>query len=339
MNPIRRVLLALAAAMLCSFSSAAVPRPVVKGVYGQDDRLDVFQVDDAKKALADSVASLWDPQLLEYDPRSGAYHLITRSFSDKMGLLCPSEPFRDQPTGPVCTATLVGEDLLLTAGHCVPDLKECAKSWFVFGFAIKDPAGAAPSSVPPSEVYSCAEVVDHYENRTSTRAIRADYALVRLDRKVTGHRIVPIARDDGLAKGDAVFMLGYPSGLPLKVVGGATVRSVSDPGFFLADLDAFGGNSGSPIFNERTNAIEGVLFAGDQDFGLNEDETCVVVARRGQNEGSGEAATKASLLRALIPVPGSARRGAAPARSSAAAPRPEQLTSWRELSGFSRYEP
>lgn len=295
----------------------------MKGIYGQDDRLDVFQADEAQKALADSVASLWEEALLEYDPLSGAYKLFTRSFADKLGL-CPSEPFREQPTGPVCTATLVGDDLLLTAGHCVLNEKECAKSRFVFGFAIKDASGTAPSSVPPTEVYACAEVVSRYVNHNSTSAVRADYALVRLDRKVRGHRIVPISREGGIAKGDAVFMLGYPSGLPLKVVGGAVVRDASDAGFFLADLDAFGGNSGSPIFNARTNAIEGVLFAGDADFGLNEDETCVVVARRGQNEGSGEAATKISLLRSLIPPPG---------------PAPEALGSLRALGRFSRYRP
>lgn len=340
MNSARGALLALAAVMACSFSpaaAAAAPRSPDKGIYGQDNRLDLFQADEAKKALAGSVASQWDEQLLEYDPQAGAYNLITRSFADKLGL-CPSERFREQPTGPVCTATLVGEDLLLTAGHCVLNDKECAQARFVFGFAIKDPAGSAPSAVPPTEVYACAEVVSRYINHNSTSAIRADYALIRLDRKVAGHKIVPIAREDTLAKGDPVFMLGYPSGLPLKVVGGAAVRDASEAGFFLSNLDAFGGNSGSPVFNERTNAIEGILFAGGQDFALNEDETCVVTYRTGQDAGSGEASTKASILSSLVPLPGRARRDP-PRRRSSPARGLEGLASFRDLDGFSRYEP
>lgn len=334
MNGVRGGVLALSAVLMSVISSAAGARPSVKGIYGQDDRMDVFQADDAKKALADSVASLWEEPFLEYDPSSGAYKLFTQSFAQKMGL-CPSEPFRDQPTGPVCTATLVGEDLLLTAGHCVLNEMECAKSRFVFGFSITEAGGSAPSIVPATEVYTCAEVVSRYVNHTSTNAVRADYALVRLDRKVAGHKIVPIARDGDLAKGDSVFMLGYPSGLPLKVVGGATVRDSSAPGFFIADMDAFGGNSGSPIFNERTHAIEGVLFAGDQDYALNEDETCVIVSRRGQNEGSGEAATKTSLLRSLIPLPGK-DEGPQPSRKVINL---EDMTTMREIGGFTRYEP
>lgn len=280
----------------------AAPRFVLTGIHGQDDRLEVFQADASKRALADSVASLWEESSLKYDPKSGTYKLLTENYGEKLGL-CPTEAFREQPAGPNCTATLVGEDVLLTAGHCVLDDKACAQSRFVFGFAITDPGGSAPSSVPSTEVYACAEVVSRYVNPNGARAVRADYALIRLDRKVSGHRIVPISRDDGLAEGDAVFTMGYPFGLPLKVAGGATVRDVSAPGFFVSDVDALVGNSGSPIFNERTNAIEGVLFAGDDDLAWNDDETCYILHRGVQDEGIGEWATKASLFRALIPPP------------------------------------
>lgn len=313
------------------------PRPAVKGIYGEDDRKDLFEADEAKKALADSIASLWDEQLLEYDTQSGSYTLITRSFADKLGL-CPGEPFREQPTGPVCTATLVGEDILLTAGHCVLTAKERAAARFVFGFAIKDDGGAAPATVPATEVYSCAEVLHRYINHDSTASIRADYALVRLDRKVTGHRVLAVAADDTLAKGDALYMFGYPSGLPLKVVDGAKVRDASDPGFFLADLDAFGGNSGSPIFSEKSDAVQGILFAGGYDFRLNADETCVIAYRSGQDEGGGEASTKAALVHPLIHASRAAQEPSQPV-SRLISPSPQSLTSVRELRDFTRYQP
>lgn len=62
-------------------------------------------------------------------------------------------------------------------------------------------------------------------------------------------------------------MIGHPVGLPLKVADDAVV---SDPGdgqtYFEANLDTYGGNSGSAVFNARTGLIEGILVRGAQDF-------------------------------------------------------------------------
>lgn len=36
--------------------------------------------------------------------------------------------------------------------------------------------------------------------------------------------------------------------------------------FFMASLDAFVGNSGSPVFNKETGLVEGILVEGAEDF-------------------------------------------------------------------------
>ena len=57
------------------------------------------------------------------------------------------------------------------------------------------------------------------------------------------------------AKDTLVYALGYPTGLPLKLAGNATVQSVSGTAYFTANLDTFAGNSGSPVFNFATNRV------------------------------------------------------------------------------------
>ena len=61
-------------------------------------------------------------------------------------------------------------------------------------------------------------------------------------------------------------MIGHPSGLPTKFAGGAAVRNNQQNAFFVANLDTYGGNSGSPVFNSNTHAVEGILVRGETDF-------------------------------------------------------------------------
>src|SRR3712207_7230060 len=55
------------------------------------------------------------------------------------------------------------------------------------------------------------------------------------------------------------------SGLPTKIADGARVVR-ANASFFEADLDTFGGNSGSPVFDARTNTVLGLLVRGATDY-------------------------------------------------------------------------
>lgn len=251
----KKTLLLSAAIALCA---AGFARSADKVIYGADDRLDIYQVTDAKMLkLADSTVGLFQGTDVTIDGNKAK--LATDSYSQSYGL-CKEEPFYDQYTGAFCSGSLVAPDVIMTAGHCVKSDYSCKSTKFVFGFAVTKP-GVTPSEVPASDVYSCAELIGREQVGTG-----ADWALIRLDRKVTGHEPLKYDAQSSVKNGDELVVIGHPAGLPTKVAGGATVRDASPNGYFVANLDTYGGNSGSAVFNAKTGIIVGILVRGENDY-------------------------------------------------------------------------
>jgi hypothetical protein len=247
---------ALAAAV--SFAVPAFAQVHTNVIYGSDTRIDLYQTDDARlRSLADSTVALF--QSADVTANGDAAKLATQNYGQSMNL-CKEEPFYEQGSGAFCSGSLVAPDVIMTAGHCVTSAAECANIKFVFGFAIKE-KGVETDSVPAAEVYGCKELIGRQQVNDG-----ADWALVRLDRTVSGHAPLKLDLTGAVAKGDEVLVIGHPSGLPTKIAGGAHVRDASNDGFFVANLDTYGGNSGSAVFNATTGLVEGVLVRGETDF-------------------------------------------------------------------------
>lgn len=229
-----------------------------KVIYGTDDRQDLFQViDQAALRDADSVVALF----AEADVRNngdGTSTLLTSNFGATLNL-CAGERFRDQPVGAFCSGFLVGPDLVATAGHCI-DTGNVTQVLFVFGYRMTD-ANTPPQLIDNDEIYRGAEIIGHQLTEDG-----ADWALVRLDRTVANHAVCTIRRTGKIADGQAVHVIGHPSGLPAKYAPGAQVRDNAPLDFFVANLDTYGGNSGSPVFNADTHVVEGILVRGETDF-------------------------------------------------------------------------
>lgn len=304
---VRRVvpaLLALAVFAVPSFSQQAPANPQASGprpdvIYGDDDRLDLWQVTSpALKAMAASTVGLF--QSGSVNIKDGNAELSTESYGSSYGL-CQDEPFREQATGAFCSGSLVAPDVIMTAGHCIRSESACKGTKFVFGFSINAKGGATPNKVPASEVYSCAQLMGREEVGTG-----ADWALVKLDRPVAGHTPLKVNRGGAPAKGTPLIVIGHPAGLPTKVAGGASVREHRS-GYFVANLDTYGGNSGSAVFNAKTGQIEGILVRGENDFVYDSANQC----RRSNvctNEGCrGEDVTTIGVLVGKIPSAASFR--------------------------------
>ena len=246
---------ALAAARLAAPAAAQVDGKVI---YGRDDRIDVYQTDSAQlKSLADSTVALFYSGDVEV--QGGKAQLATRVYGDSMRL-CNQEPFFEQPTGAFCSGALVAPDVIMTAGHCVTSTDACKDIKFVFGFAINK-KGQDATNVSADDAYGCKELIGREQVNNG-----ADWALVRLNRRVAGHKPLKLNLAGTIGRDEPIFVIGHPSGLPTKIAGGAHVRASSNPGFFVANLDTYGGNSGSAVFNAETNLVEGILVRGDQDF-------------------------------------------------------------------------
>jgi len=67
-----------------------------------------------------------------------------------------------------------------------------------------------------------------------------DFAVVKLDRPVSQFNPLTFRTSGKVSVGDDLHVIGYPSGLPLKVAGGASVRAVQ-PEYLVANLDTYGG--------------------------------------------------------------------------------------------------
>lgn len=254
-------------------------------IYGEDNRVDVYQVDRADiREIADSTVALIPSKSIKTG-ENGFLKIV----ADKLGQernYCADEPFINQPAAANCSGSLVGEDLIATAGHCI-STTDCAKYSFVFGYKMAD-SNTAPETVLASDVYKCREIVAREFTNDQ------DYALVRLDRAVRDHRILTLQRTPAQPN-DPIYVVGHPSGLPTKVAGGAQVRNQLGA-YFQANLDTYGGNSGSAVFNARTNEVVGILVRGEQDFTYDRARQCTLSKRCTDTECRGEDVTNISYI-------------------------------------------
>lgn len=266
-----------------------------KVVYGTDDRRDVYQVNDAslleKAAATCALVSLGDLS----NNGNGTFTLDLSPYR-ALGLPpCASEPFGSQPVAAFCTGFMVGEDIVATAGHCL-NSGSLAGTRFVFGFVMQD-ANTPVSVVPSSQVYTPVEVLGRQ------LAGDFDYCIVRVDRAITapGARPLPIRRSGAIAAGSAVGVIGHPAGLPMKIAFGANtvVRSIGTAGYFVANTDTYGGNSGSPVFNAFTGVVEGILVRGETDYAG--QGTCFISYTVGNTAGRGEDVSKTTSFSQFIP--------------------------------------
>jgi len=230
-----------------------------RAIYGTDDRKDLYQVTAPELlALADAVTALVEAPNLR-KTATGRYRLTTTSYREDYEL-CDGEPFAAQPLGCFCSGFLVAPDVVATAGHCVRSSIAARRTHFVFGFRMLD-RGRARTEFAKRDVYQGVELLARQEDDAG-----ADWALVRLDRPVAGRRPLRLRSSGKIADDRGVFVIGHPNGLPAKLAGGARVRNNRRRAFFTANLDTYGGNSGSPVFDQRTKKVEGILASGEQDF-------------------------------------------------------------------------
>jgi hypothetical protein len=228
-------------------------------VYGDDDRQDLYQVEDPviRELARSSMAALI---------KSNAVHRLSSGMVrvDPLTLketydLCDGQRFENQPAAATCSAVLIDKDLVITAGHCVETQDDCKTYSLVFDYAYD--ADGQLEEVSGSDVYSCRRLV----SRTFTETA-IDYSIVQLDRVPSTRTPIPIRRAT-MHVAEPVVALGFTSGLPLKVDRGAAVQDARSLQFdyFTVNTDTFKGSSGSAVLDENYE-LAGVLVRGGNDY-------------------------------------------------------------------------
>ncbi len=258
-------------------------------IYGKDNRSEIINSNKTIQKLGKSVAARipqWQYSVDEISPLMSILKFrksrvisfdYALTLSDPYGAnICKDEKFSDQPTISDCSGFLIDDQYLATAGHCVIDggeLKKgnsyhCEDNTWLFDYNTKSNGNTNLDSVPVKNNYRCVQVV--YAILEDDK----DFAIIKLDRKVEGRDPLQFRTSGKIADQAEVFVIGHPSGLPKKYSGEAVVKENTSQDYFSTNLDTFGGNSGSPVFNAKTNEVEGILVRGKVDYVYDSEAEC-----------------------------------------------------------------
>lgn len=252
-------------------------------IFGSNDIRDVYVPGDknltalARRTTVSMIANgridATDPdhvQILANSMRQTRYKVDLAQ--DETAGLCPGEPFYDESVAAACSASLIGEDLVLLAGHCVDKPDACANYGYVFGF-YRDSATQI-HNITSDDVFTCKEIVVQKNDGV------LDYAVVRLDRAAGKRFVTPPVRTQpsALTVGTSVGMSGNPLAVTTKVVDRGLVLNNGAPelAVWRTNVDGYGGNSGSGVYDTTGYALSGILARGDgRHFDWDANKTCV----------------------------------------------------------------
>ncbi|MBC7713128.1 MAG: trypsin-like peptidase domain-containing protein [Rhizobacter sp.] len=278
----------LLALSISSFSSFATE----KVVYGDDDRRDIYDSPNPLyKALAGSTAAMISNSQVEAQA-DGSSNITGGTLADDG--VCSDARFAKQMVAANCSGFLVADNLLVTAGHCIQTMNDCGSYKWVFGFS-NDAGEKSSYNIPAKDIYTCTKII----SRTLDRTTLNDYALVQLDRQVEGRLPLKVRSSGKISDTSGIVVIGHPSGLPTKISDGANVRDNKNKYFFQGNLDTFGGNSGSAVFDTKTGIVEGILVRGERDYEGDPTQNCTRPKVCKMNECRGEDVTRITNIKEL----------------------------------------
>jgi V8-like Glu-specific endopeptidase len=274
------------------FSSALAAINSKDVIYGQDNRKDLYQVENPLQLkLASATAGMI--QMSKF-ARTKAYGILALGSAPTLEIgqnVCASEAFSQQPIAATCSGFLVGPDTLVTAGHCYKsfDTPEnvCKNFAWVFDYNMAAEDHDPTKNIPLKNIYLCKQIVAAKLDET------LDYAVIKLDRKVVERTPLKYRTTGKIKKDASLLVIGHPSGLPTKISDGAIITRNNEPTRFSTTLDTFQGNSGSAVFDAKTGQLEGILIQGKSDYQLSipdNEKSCKVVNQcdeNGQNCSAG----------------------------------------------------
>lgn len=219
-----------------------------------------------------ATAAILPEATLEPAMGTGVNWTLNKKTMQATHVLCDGENFAKEDAPAVCTAFLVAPQVVATAGHCITSPGQLRDNVFVFGFDCIS-AGNCRDVFNVCDVY-------HGISIARQRSGNIDWALVRLDRAVTGR--TPVVRSSAAPPaGTELYMIGHAAGGPAKYIdNGHVLTAMADS--FTTDLDGFEANSGSPVFETATDKLVGVFITAGATFTPRNDKVCNVTVTCGE---------------------------------------------------------
>lgn len=280
-------------------ASVSVTTDSIKIAYGEDNRVETYDAAESLQRLAHSTAGMI--KNIKLVPVKNHYIMPPATLSKEMRV-CKGEKFSSQPSSVICSGFLVGKDLLVTAGHCILTKEDCESSSWVFDYKVNLDTKRADIMIPKSRVFKCKEVIESKLEVTAGNA--QDYSLIKLDRVVEGRTPLKFRKRGKVRYAQKLNVIGHPSGLPQKITTGGKVFRNSNQGYFVTNLDTFGGNSGSAVFNATTNEVEGILVRGAKDYIEDPSLGCHIVNNEVEDISNrpdlGESVSRITNIKALM---------------------------------------
>jgi hypothetical protein len=254
-------------------------------VWGADDRIERYEIqtDALRDAARRSAATFLLTDLVHDETRDvWSAKTPTKTLGQDQNL-CEGQRFANQPAVSYCSATLIADDIMVSAGHCF-DYQRCEDFAVVFDYAYDaaptDPMAIA-KDIPAANVYRCAEMLASEYNVDYTAGRGADFAVFRLDRKVTDRTHAAVNWSDPVMNDQPAYVIGHPSRIPQKLATGKVLDGTMNPDFIMHDADVFGGNSGCGLFDARGTLIGIHVHSSAQRY--TSQGSCSVVSVCGEN--------------------------------------------------------
>lgn len=265
------------------------------GIYGSDERLSPSWSQSQK--ILDILPAIGARVHKAYirDKRDGTVTLQGAKVSRRHNV-CPNERFAQDVSVASCSGFLVAPNILLTAAHCLTPkkispfiklwesifwqsprmqrkvnhrraLRECQDFSWVFNFNdvhnnLEINGSFIFHNISKEYVANCEDILFFKNNEEQSQ----DYVLVKLDRSIP---VEPLSFSEKLVdrSGDLgdFIMIGHPLGSPAKISHCPDCPVQNNRKYFRIPIDAFVGNSGSPVLDENYKVL-GILRGGSKDF-------------------------------------------------------------------------
>jgi len=238
----------------------------------RDNRQDFFMVNNnqVKKNFLGVAGIVYTNDIINNNVIiTESYKNLKFTFKGEKKLLCTDVNFYEQDIAPFCTAFVISHDLIITAGHCLKDVNIDSIA-FVFDLKLNSP-NEKISEIDIDRIYYPKNIIEIKYDTIN----KIDYAIVELENSVPEERILTYSLEADYEIGLKNYIIGHPSGLPLKYAPDGFVTKKPWKNYFQTNLNAFSGNSGSPIFDANTHQVIGVFIAGENKFNYYSNQDCV----------------------------------------------------------------